>query len=84
MPSAAATAAGERRLADAGLPFEEQRALQRQREEEGDGQAAVGDVVLRAEALLAARKGSRTRVQRKKMNFVWADVPLPNGHRIEP
>ena len=43
---------GERGLADAGLALEEQRPLQAQRQEQRDGEAAVGDIVLVGEALL--------------------------------
>ena len=44
--------ARQRGLADAGLALEEQRPAEPEREEEGDGQAVVGDVVLRGQTLL--------------------------------
>ena len=50
-------AAGERRLADAGLALEEQRPLQPQREKQRHRQAAVGDVVLGVEAMLKVGDG---------------------------
>ena len=43
--------AGQGGLADAGLALQEQRATETKREEEGDGQPVVGDVVLRGQTL---------------------------------
>jgi hypothetical protein len=43
---------GQRRLADAGLALEEQRAFQAQRQEQGNSQTLIRDVVRGGEALL--------------------------------
>ena len=58
-PSAAATAAGKRGLADAGLAFEEERPLQAKRQKQRNRQAAVRDVVLAGQPLLELGDGDR-------------------------
>jgi len=48
----------QRGLADAGFTFEEERAMQAQRQEDGNGEAVVGDVVLRGQTLLQVLDGA--------------------------
>jgi hypothetical protein len=50
---------GERRFANTGLSFEEQRALKTKCEKQRDRQPAIGDVVLFGETLLEIGDGSR-------------------------
>ena len=50
---------GERRLADAGLALEEERPLQPEREEQGNGQTSIRHVVLRGQAPLQIGDGGR-------------------------
>ena len=50
---------GERRLADAGLALEKERALQLEREEQRHGERAIGDVVLLGKAILQIGGGRR-------------------------
>ena len=50
---------GKRGLADAGLPFEEQRALQAKRQKKRNRKAAVRDVVLAGQPLLKLGDGCR-------------------------
>ena len=49
---------GQRGLPDAGLSFDKQRPTEPKRQEEGDGEAVVGDVVLRGQALLQFLDGA--------------------------
>ena len=58
MPSAAAAAAGQRRLADAGLALEEQRPFQAERQKQRHRQATVRHVVLVGQPLLEVGDGS--------------------------
>jgi hypothetical protein len=48
----------KRGLADAGFTFEEERAVQAQRQEDGNGEAVVGDVMLRGQTLLQVLDGA--------------------------